>query len=1466
MILLACIILIPAGLYAALRLHSVQQWIKDLAQKELSKKINSVFTIGEIDFTPFNSLKLYNVYVEDQKGDTLLYAEKIAAGIDLLPLLRNKLVITSVDLSDFSANISQDSLTAPMNFQFIVDAFASQDTVTKEPSSMEISIDDILISGGRLRYDVKSEPLTPDTFDINHIRIDSLYAEIDLASIDIEKLDAEVKKLTLKEQSGLKIEDIILKVRSDQKVISLNTLKIKLPNSELSASGKVDYTGMELSNIAEKGKIELMIDPSSVLLSDLKAFSPSLSGFSQVLTLDGKVNAELPEINLESLNISLGKDASLKASAFIRDYTNFESTNIKLDLVNLYINENGIQSVIKNFTGETIDLPEQVARLKNIQVSGRLEGKTDNAQINVTVKTDPGNFTLKGTGGYNLASERAVFDVNLETSDFRLNDVLPDYGLGHVSFSIYAKGHQQPNNLFADAQGVIHRLDYQNISYTDIHLKAQADQDKYTANMTVDDSFLKLSLDAAADLPSGRLPEFKVDLKVDRLLPDKMNLLPDYPDSFLSLGMNADLKGDDLDNITGKITVDSLTFISQNGKYKATPILITAGFKENGDRQFLLQNEMLTADISGKMTFTTLSDQLMNTAGRYFPSLFAVQKKTIKPGKNNFIVHIICKNTELLSQNFDLPFSILKESTVDFSYDDSSDNVVLTGNIPSMKTGETAINNIKLDLSNNAGPINMTLTGDMPQNNTPGLHLQLTGKAENDNVDLNAVFDDKSDSLSLDGKINASVLLSRISPKFPLKMTIGIKPSALSYNKLDLTIPASSVIIEEDRFTFDKFRINHTATEFIQANGIYSPSGKDTLSVLVNQIDLYTVTTTLNMDLGLGGLVQGNIDVVGTEKLPAIFTKNLGIRNITLNNEKIGDLLIDSEWANSTEGIKLSALLQRESGVNSEIKGNIFPIRDSVNVNINLEDIHLAWVQPFMKGTLHDMDGSISSKLFVRGNLSNPDLTGYVYVNNGKFGIDFTNVTYTLTDSIVVTPSQLTINNLLIKDSNGKTAKVECNVKHKRFKDISYDLSMDMNDFLVLNTMDKKDSLFYGLLKLTGNIKADGTDSGVNVGLKLRNSSDSKIAVILPESTDATEYKSIVFVDKRSEEEKKAEEAAQKAADTGLNLPIDLDMALNITPDMDLTVFLDPSLSDRATVKGTGNLKMKYNLATSNMNIVGDYIIQEGNCIISLKGITKREFKIREGSKVSLNGDPMKAQFNITAFYAVKADLGTLDQSFTSDPNLHTSQVMVNCVLNVKGNMNKMDISYDIDLPDASDDTKQKVKSFISNDDIMIREFAYLLAVGAFYAPDYATAAKSNNSLWSSVASSTLSTALNSLVSGALGKNWTIGANINSADGSASDLEMDISVSTQLFNNRLILHTNLGYNNSSTAENNFIGDFDAELKLNRSGNLRLKAYNITNDQYYQKAPTTQGVGLVYTREARFFKSLFKKQRRKISSE
>lgn len=265
------------------------------------------------------------------------------------------------------------------------------------------------------------------------------------------------------------------------------------------------------------------------------------------------------------------------------------------------------------------------------------------------------------------------------------------------------------------------------------------------------------------------------------------------------------------------------------------------------------------------------------------------------------------------------------------------------------------------------------------------------------------------------------------------------------------------------------------------------------------------------------------------------------------------------------------------------------------------------------------------------------------------------------------------------------------------------------------------------------------------------------------------------------------------------------------------------------------------------MTMFGKYTLEKGNYNFTLQDIIIKDFTIRDGSSISFQGDPYAAILDIEAVYSLNANIKDLDETFANDKEINRTNVPVHALLRAKGLMSQPDISFDLEFPTLTTDAYRRIKSIISTDDMMNRQIIYLLALNRFYTPDYMNNTKQNNEL-TSVASSTISSQLSSIL-GKMSDNWSISPNVRTERGDFSDVEVDLALSSQLLNNRLLFNGNFGYrdNTYNTRNSNFIGDFDIEYLLNKNGSLRLKAYNHFNDQnyYVRNALTTQGVGIVW---------------------
>ena len=300
---------------------------------------------------------------------------------------------------------------------------------------------------------------------------------------------------------------------------------------------------------------------------------------------------------------------------------------------------------------------------------------------------------------------------------------------------------------------------------------------------------------------------------------------------------------------------------------------------------------------------------------------------------------------------------------------------------------------------------------------------------------------------------------------------------------------------------------------------------------------------------------------------------------------------------------------------------------------------------------------------------------------------------------------------------------------------------------------------------------------------------------------------------------------------------------------------MDPIAGDYISAKGTGNIRTEF-YNKGDVKMFGNYRINQGIYKFSLQEVIRKDFIIKDGSTITFNGAPLDANMDIQASYTVNsASLNDLNPDVSSIAQ--QTNVRVNCIMNLSGMLVRPTIKLGIELPNERDEIQTLVRNYISTEEQMNMQILYLLGIGKFYTED-AARNNQNSNVMSSVLSSTLSGQLNNALSQVFEtNNWNIGTNLSTGDKGWTDMEVEGILSGQLLNNRLLVNGNFGYRDNPMANTNFIGDFEAEWLINRSGDIRLKAYNETNDRYYTKTNlTTQGVGIMYKKDFNKWSDLF----------
>jgi len=108
--------------------------------------------------------------------------------------------------------------------------------------------------------------------------------------------------------------------------------------------------------------------------------------------------------------------------------------------------------------------------------------------------------------------------------------------------------------------------------------------------------------------------------------------------------------------------------------------------------------------------------------------------------------------------------------------------------------------------------------------------------------------------------------------------------------------------------------------------------------------------------------------------------------------------------------------------------------------------------------------------------------------------------------------------------------------------------------------------------------------------------------------------------------------------------------------------------------------------------------------------------------------------------------------------------------------------------------------------------------------------------------------------------------NYRPGDDISSD-ELEVALSTQLFNDRVAIDGNVGVGTYQNTSNSVVGNVNVDIKINKKGNLRVRGFNRVNDSDVEyNALYTQGVGLYYREDFDSFTELLSKYWKGVSGQ
>jgi len=1471
------ILLLLIIVYGMFRTSTFQTFISQKIASNFAERLNTVITIQGVDIAFFNSLILEGLYVEDMHGDTLLYIPKLAIGLDKYDLDAQNLSLDEIVLNDGVLCIRKYAGEEHLNFQFIIDAFDNSDTAK---ANWEINIGTTDIRDMRFVYVDENKERSESLIDFQNLRLESFSTYIVDTRIAGDSIIGEIQSMMLREQSGFIVSNLSGKIKTSTSKLDAANLMVQTPMSRINGNVKFSYSGYsDYKYFIDSIRIQAQFEETTVNLKDLSYFVSDFKGLNDPVTFNGGIRGSVSKLKGKNIDITYGEDTRFQGNLSMNGLPNFEETFIRFRVKEFSTSQRDLARLpVPPFgSGKTWEVPPYVKNLGNFSFIGDFTGFYNDFVAYGNFKSGLGRLRSDLSLSYNQSIKMVHYEGQVSSSAFDIGqmfDVQDDIGVAAFDINITGDGLNK-NTAKAELDGIVKGVTLKDYYYQNVELKGELENRRFSGYMAARDENLNFVFNGEIDYSSSP-PKFIFTADIAGANLDKLNLTTTLESPVFSVRVESNFSGRSIDDIQGEIHLKDLKYRdaklqSDEDFYPIGDISLIAS-ENMGKRNMQLNSEFAEVEVQGIFNMRGLEGALIHSLQDLLPNSEHLAKlvhdtRTHKHDQD-FEYTILIKDVDEVLSIFNDELRIAPGSQLKGVFDSRANNFKARLESQKINLGAVTFNEVELD-------VKLLPLSDSVMNGRPVMELH--SLAHFGSVVPKGRWSLSDVGVSIDGSTNALLFstswdneelpLSKGSIIGDLQFTKGkvnneivmkLQPTEITLADTLWTISGGNKVRYNANFLgITGLNISNTIQEF-KVDGSNSRDGDDGIKVALSNFEVAAFEPLIANDkLRVDGMVSGEATIYGLFSKPYA-TGNVQVKDLTLNEELLGDASFNSSWKAGSETVSVSGSIVKGTLEVFSVLGNYHvagagATAGTFDSDITFTKFGLRPFQSLAANVFSEISPSttVSGSLTLSGSGIQPVLLGKLNVQRGGFRLANLNTEYTLADEFVFTDNAISFVETAINDMKGNRAIATGKIMHEYFRNWSLDLSIRAENIHSLNTDLELNNLYYGQAFATGDISITGPFDNISIDIAATTGKNTQLHIPLTAGEELNETSYITFINGNLPDT--IEVSPDEKVVKPINFP-QINMNIEATEYAEVQVIFDETVGDVLKASGRGDLQFKVD-RDGSFNMYGTYEIRKGDYLFTLSGIINKRFKIEPGGTIAWNGSPYDAILDLNAIYSVSTSLYNL-----TGMDKDKRRVRVECHLRMAGALMNPDIVFDIVFPEL-DASSSDVAWLFNTDQQINRQVFSLLVLGQFQ-PSAVGDAGVSGSVRDNP-SELLSNQLSNWLS-QISEDFDIGVNYRSGD-EITEKELEVALSTQLFNDRLRVDGSVANNANSAAQNssNIVGDFSLEYMLTKEGDLSLKAYNRANNSYLSTtaAPYKQGVGLAYKKEFSSWRQLFGKMRK-----
>lgn len=1465
--LIIFIITLPIALSIVLQISVVQNYVVEKVSAKLSEIAKTKISISHVALEFFTSARFSDVYMEDYRGDTMIYAKDVRVSINGINFITGKISLGSTTLSDGQVNLYRYE-SGIMNIAEVFENFKPK-VAPVDPPNFRLSATELNLL--RTRFTM-TDALAPDDppHGVNYKRMQM--RDIDFQAKDISVFNHNIwltiEHLSLAERSGLKIDhmssrrcgvdssgmyysDVILETRN-------STMKLDSMNFLTANQSWWDWNDFEhkmiLSAIVEESEV------STITLGYLAGLS-----FAE----DSRIGIGAARLRGAIVDMKgWVKDVALRGNAIDAGFSivglpSVDSTVFGLELHRLQATGTSIADAVRSFTGDTmaVGMVDMINRIGQINVEASLKGTIKDFTSIVNLRSDAGNITASAVMSPSAVAGSMQLSGGVSTEAFDVGRLADVKKLGQTKFSTQYRIYINPKlPLTIDAKAEIAKLHYGAYDFNSITIDGRLASRKFDGSIASSDPNFRLKAEGHFDM-GAKIPQYKVDLSVDKANFAAIGLNQRDSISLLTAKLVAEGSGTTIDDFNGHATIDNILYLTELDTVKASAIRINS-IAEPKYRQLDITSHFADVKLRGRNSFTEIFRYFSQSMQRFLPSFpeassivgqkewgAATKAKKIKretsfPFSDGFYqLTIDVKEANNVAAIFIPTLEIARGSSLNFFFNPYLDQFTLRAKSDYIGSDDFLVEDLSVDSRNHVDSLSLYATASYFSVGAMELpNFSLLGGICKNRITLGAQFRDEQDKTS--ALLNTTTSFLRTPDNMP-QMCVEIHPTPLMFKGNAWSLVPSTILLDTLGVSVSNFAVYNAAERF-SLDGRIGKSIADTITFRMSNADISPATMLIS-DLGytISGKASGEVRVVSLLSDAELFAA-IDFRDVYLSNFPLGNSQLRSTLDRKRRRVNFAL---GDDLLNAPLTG-FYDVDDmEYGADIKFEKFDMRLLEPMLKGILTSTSGSAVVDLELRGKGDRPVLSGVVDVNDYSVVVDYTRARYTIDKAkIKVANSCFSLPSTPIRDKEIGRGEISAELRTKYFKDLTYDIGASFTNLLALNTTIADNNSFYGKAYGTGRIDIRGNETKTSLEVSAETALNSELILPLSGASTIEQAGFIRFVSPKEQADSLTpRRRIQRARRQNAN-ELDIRLNMHILPNALAQIELDAKMGDVIKGRGEGRLMMHINPTLDIFTMTGPVEISQGSYRFTMQPFIDKYFTVSQGGQLLWTGDPTNPEVNLTAIYQVKKVSLTPLVGTGGDATMGSAKI--DCGIVLSGKLFAPDIQFSITAPSADPEVQNFIRNSINTQEALSMQFIWLLAANSFMADmGAASIGTMSGSLVGVTGLEFLSNQLSNLISN---DKFNIRFGYRPQSTTSSD-EFYAGVGADLIADVLTIEVDGNYNTQNNptyrSNNPFTVDATMTWNINKKGTLKLKGFTRTIDRFDEtQGMQESGVGIYFRQD------------------